>query len=200
MPGQEKTIIGARELLGLFLDFQVVTPVMRKWTEKGLADNKPRLIRFQRLVALFKAFGIQTTVSSFDEGEFIDVTNPAYGSLLAKIKQDFDSEGALRWWIDKKGRSPSELRYVFRTSLEYRVKLESVLGFNSGVKEATGLYYYAHQKTGEMNRAIHSHLGIIEDLLIALISPSDAKFDEADLGRDFGYPLIDLFEIDVDSF
>ena len=64
--------------------------------------------------------------------------------------------------------------------------------------EATPLYYYAHQKIGEINRAIHAHLGIVEDLLVELISPTDARFDVTDLARDFGYPLVDLSDLDLD--
>ena len=44
---------------------------------------------------------------------------------------------------------------------------------------------------------IRPHVGIVEDLLAALISPSDARFSAADLTRDFGYPSVDLFEVDL---
>ncbi len=45
---------------------------------------------------------------------------------------------------------------------------------------------------------IRLHMGIVDDLLAELISPCNATFSVAELARHYGYPLDDLFEIDVD--
>ena len=84
--------------------------------------------------------------------------------------------------------------------LEFRLKLHPALNFASGTLEATGLYFYALQKAEELNRAIRPHLGIVDDLLAELISPTDASVTVAELARCHGYPLDDLFEIDVAWF
>jgi hypothetical protein len=82
--------------------------------------------------------------------------------------------------------------------LEFRLTLQPVLGFTSGTLEASGLYFHAIQKADELNRAIVSHLGIVDDLLAELISPTDLSVTVDDLARDHGYPLGDLFELDME--
>jgi len=198
MARKEKTIISTQHLLEQYLEFNGLTPNKENWSEERLAANPPRLVRFQRLVALFKAFGIETEVSSFHKGEFIDVKSPAYRPLLARIRSEVDDEVIAQHLDPELDQHWADLRCVFEQLLAYRVRLEGVLDFSGGVLEATPLFYYAHQKIGEINRAIGTHLGIVEDLLVALISPTDARFDVTDLARDFGYPLVDLSDLDLD--
>jgi hypothetical protein len=81
--------------------------------------------------------------------------------------------------------------------LKYRLKLQPALDFTSGTLEADGLYIYALEKAAELNRAIRSHVGIIDDILAELISPTGASFTVEELAKEHGYPLDDLFEIDV---
>ena len=103
-------------------------------------------------------------------------------------------------WTRRGASLRSQLPDLFRLLLEYRLKLEPALNFASGTLEADGLYVYALEKAEELNRAIRSHLGIIDDLLAELISPTDATVTVDDLARRHGYPLGDLFEIDVAWF
>jgi hypothetical protein len=191
-------IISAQDLLEHYLDSNGLTPNRKNWSEKRLATNPPRLVRFQRLVALFKALGIKTKVSSFHKGEFIDVKSPAYRPLLARIRRELDDKVIAQHSDPELHQHRADLRYVFEQLLAYRVRIEGVLDFSGGVLEATPLFYYAHQKIGEINRGIVTHLGIVEGLLADLISPTDARFDVTDLARGFGYPLVDLSDLDLD--
>ena len=87
-----KSIIGVRDLLELYLDFNSLTPNRNDWTEKRLHRNEPRLIRYQRLVALFRAFDIKTSIATFHEGKFIDWKNPVYRPLFARARQEMVDE------------------------------------------------------------------------------------------------------------
>jgi len=49
-----------------------------------------------------------------------------------------------------------------------------------------------------LNRVIQDNVGVIEDILVDLISPEAAAFSVENLARDFAYPDVDLFEIDSD--
>jgi hypothetical protein len=77
---------------------------------------------------------------------------------------------------------------------------QPALSFTSGTLEASGLYFYALQKADELNRAIARHLGIVDDLLAELINPTSMSVTVDDLARDHGYPVGDLFEIDMEWF
>jgi hypothetical protein len=74
--------------------------------------------------------------------------------------------------------------------------VDHVLSFSCGVLEASGLYLYAHRKAEEMNRIIRDNVSIVDDILVALISPEETSFSVEQLTREYGYPDVDLFEID----
>jgi len=72
------------------------------------------------------------------------------------------------------------------------------LGFGGIVLEASGLYLYSLERIGNMNTTICQNLGLVEDVLAELISPTQQEFRVADLERDYGYPTVDLFDVDMD--
>ncbi len=201
MPAREKKtdVIKARDLLWLYLEFRGLAPDRHEWNASALADNPPRLIRYQRLAAILAAFGIKTDLASFDRGEFIDANNPAYEPLLSRARKELP-ESLVSSMERRGGHFGSQLGGMFHILLEYRVKLEPALSFTSGTLEATGLYLYALLKADELNQAIRSHLGTVDHLLAELISPTDASVTVDDLARHHGYPLGDLFDIDLDWF
>ena len=196
---KDETVIRARDLIYGFLDFQGLSPNRLDWAASALAGNPPRLIRYQRLMAILAAFDIKTDLASFEKGEFIDANDPAYEPFVSRARRELPE--SLVSSMQRRGDDGrSQLRGLFHMLLSYRLKLHPALNFASGTLEATGLYFYALQKAEELNRAIRPHLGIIDDLLVELISPTDASFTVAEPARCHGYPLDDLFEIDVDWF
>jgi hypothetical protein len=103
--------------------------------------------------------------------------------------------------MERRGASVrSQLRDLFGMLLQFRLKLEPALSFTSGTLEASGLLIYALEKANELNRAIQSHLGIVDDLLVELINPTGMSVSVDDLARDHGYPVDDLFETDLECF
>jgi hypothetical protein len=202
MPGHNEkveTVIRAHNLIYGFLEFQGLSPDRLDWNASALGGNPPRLIRYQRLMAILAAFSIKTDLASFEKGEFINAHDPDYEPLLSRARMELPESlvSSMESWRED-GRS--QLRGLFHMLLKYRLKLHPVLNFASGTMEASGLYFYALQKTEELNRAIRRHLGIVDDLLAELISPTHASVTVAELARCHGYPLNDLFEIDVDWF
>jgi hypothetical protein len=185
--------VTARNLIHRFLELRRLSPDLADWTEERLAENPPRLFRLRQLVALFAAFGIKWDLSAFVEGKFIDPESPRYGGLLDKM--DVAMPEASKHGF---GAQPDQLPDCFEILLRYRERVADVLSFSSGVLTASGLYLYAHRKTGELNRIIHENVGIIDDLLVTFISPESKEFTVEQLARDYGYPDVDLFEIDAD--
>jgi hypothetical protein len=185
------TIITARSLLLAFLELRSLTPKLADWTDERLSDNPPRLFRLRRLMALFRAFGLPWDPLSFTEGKFIRPEQPRYAALLGKLAGEM-SEGSRR------RVEGHHLPKFFEILYEYRERVENVLSFSSGVLEASGLYLHAHNKAGKVNQVIRGNLPLIEDSLAELISPEGAEFRVEQLIQDYGYPDVDLFEIDAD--
>ena len=93
-----------------------------------------------------------------------------------------------------------ELPDCFQILLEYRERVENVLSFSRGILEANGLYQYALIKAGELTRIVRENTGIIDDLLVAFISPESKEFTVDDLARNYSYPDVDLLAIDADWY
>jgi hypothetical protein len=193
MAKQDRANVSARILLHGFLELQGLSPDLADWSEDRLAGNPPRLFRLRQLVALFRAFQIPWNPSLFVEGKFIEPESPRYATLLDMMDSTMPE-------LKKHGfgAQPHQLPYCFEILFAYRGRVEHVLSFSSGVLEASGLYLYAHRRAGELNRIIKEHVSIIDDHLVAFISPEAREFSVKELVRDHGYPDVDLFEIDAD--
>ena len=84
----DETVIRAHNLIHRFLEFQGFSPDRLDWNASALAGNPPRLIRFQRLMAILAAFGIKTGLASFEKGEFINAHDPACQPLLSRASME----------------------------------------------------------------------------------------------------------------
>ena len=73
MPGRNEekgNVIRAHDLIYGFLEFQGLSPDRLNCTTSALRENPPRLIRYQRLIAMLAAFGIKSDLVSFETREF----------------------------------------------------------------------------------------------------------------------------------
>ena len=107
----DSTVIRTRDLLYRYLEFQRLAPHKHNWSASAMAGDPPRLIRYQRLVAILGALGIQTDLASFDEGAFIDVNNPAYEPLLSRARNEL-SESHVRTMNRRTGKDSRSPRSV----------------------------------------------------------------------------------------
>jgi hypothetical protein len=130
MKGRKQSKYSALDLLRQYLELCRYTPDHRDWNERALEKNPPRLIRLQRLKALFHAFGILFDPSSFQEGDFIDWKDPVYEVFLERARSQFlreEAEGRLSGTIEL---TAFYLKPVFESLLKYRIALDESLYFN----------------------------------------------------------------------
>jgi hypothetical protein len=196
--------VTARSLLRRFVELRVLTPDFDDWTEDRLLGNPPSRYRLLQLRALFRAFEIPWKPASFARGGFIDSESPRYASLYARLRSDLETI----WPTKEKpptaleeralyGRA-SELPRCFEILLSYRQKVQPILWFLSGVLSASGLRAYAFRKAAQMNHIIRENIPLIEDILIAFISPEAKAFSIERLVEELDYPEADLQKVDFD--
>ncbi|MCL2871609.1 MAG: hypothetical protein FWF41_01280 [Betaproteobacteria bacterium] len=194
---EDLPLITARSLLLGFFDLHSLSPDFDDWTEERLSDNPPRLFRLRQLMAMFRAFGLPWDPSAFTEGGFIQPEHPRYASLLPSLKNELlkanPKEMPMR---EYKGIVNDQLPDFFAILFDYRMCVDEVLSFSSGVLEASDLYLLAYQKAEALNKIIRSHVAAVEDTLTTLISPQGASFTVEQLVRDYGSPDVDVSEID----
>ena len=189
----KKEVISAHNLLYQYLNLREMSPNLSDWNEKILGDDAPRLIRLQRLLALFRAFQINCDPAQFVNGMFIDPSNDKYASLLVKL---IDSTPEIRLY----GFMPraNQMQSCFEILLSYREGVERVLSFNRGLLEASGLYLTAFNKTEQFNSIIRHNITVIDDILVEFISPDGREFTVEYLIKNYEYPDIDLSMLDMD--
>ncbi len=185
-----------KDILALYFDFKSFQPSKRTWNEHTLHDNPPRLYRLKMLQSLFKAFGLGS-IKTFHEGGFVLKRNiEDYSVLIERIKTDTKAHISYPLYIPPI-RLP-EIRYLFITLLRYRDKLDGIMGFNRGNIQAAGIYGYTCYKIEQINNVIKTDMSIIDNLIKSIISPSNQNISREGLIVNFGYPDVDLGEIDIE--
>jgi hypothetical protein len=181
--------VTARSLLLLYLDIR--NHELRQCSERKLAESEfshsaYRLVQIRQLDALFRAFGLGWNPEYFEEGKFINHDHPKYAAVLQTLCKETDDR------VDEMFCDESKLQWLYRTLFEYRLLAQPLLSFANGVLEASGIYLYAYEKTGDISSAIHDKLNDIEALLTELISPEGKTFTVQQLIRDYEFPTEDL--------
>jgi hypothetical protein len=207
-----------KDLLNKLLEFRAMTPNSDEWNETSLKHNEPRLIRFRRINSLFKAFELKDKknektnfwsllsenskenelskdeIIGFFEGNFIttreSIKYPNSQKLIEKEKA-FDSDSF-------KNR---DIYQFYHHLMKYRIKVESVLNYNSGVMEASSLgFRSAISLTNELNDELNIKIEKIDEILFEIINPNKLKFDENLLIKEYGFPKDDLDSIDIENW
>lgn len=181
----------ARSLLDELFGLLSRQPDVATWTVAALGENPPRLIRLQRLTALFRAFELPWDVPRFMKGGFVNVEHPAHAALI--VQADRELGGHDDYWVRR-----DQLPEFFARLLEYRGTIDRALRFNSGVLEASGFYAFAFERIEHVNAQVRTAVATIDDLLAALIAPDGRTFSYDQLVAQFAFPTDDLWEIDAE--
>jgi hypothetical protein len=91
-----------------------------------------------------------------------------------------------------------QLPQFFAILVDYRMRVHHLLSFSNGLLESTGLYRYAHSMAGDLNSVIAAQVDVIDDILAMLICPERTHYTMDQLVREYGYPDVDLLEIDAE--
>lgn len=192
-------IINEIDLLNNIIDFMEMTPDENLWSEKKLKSNPPRLIRFQRIKALLKAYlGEDIGISEFINGDFIMV-------------EPHDKYNEFRNYVMKYNKTnnyvygsehefyPGDVSIVFKSFFNYKQKLNAVLSHNSGYIIASGkLLQHSIHVVSKINKSIRKELDDLDHGLKLIINPSNLAFTANELIEKYGYPKDDLSEIDFE--
>lgn len=200
-------VFTSRDLLAVYLDLEGLQSDLRTWTEKGLASNPPRLIRFRRFRALLAAFGLPEDPETFSSGYFIDAADARYAALIPELVDMNDNsvgnfstslvDGSVRATFEP--LQPEEfdgLPSLFRTLLDYRSEVEACFQHTDGIMAAPKIVWLSLKRVRHVNNAIRDVLEVIDEPLARLISPEGRSFTLEYLVEHHGYPTDDLDQID----
>jgi hypothetical protein len=201
--------ITTNHLLEKIFEFTAMTPDEKEWDVAKLQSNKPRQVRLQRIEAMLTAFGLYerkpkrlfasvTTIRSAIErlldGDFIGDLDDATLAVL----DDYVAKQLDYSYSDRKIAS-DELQFIYRYLMKYKKQLYKLERFNSGWLEASGnLSQYAIGLTSTITAHLVGKTKELDYLLELIINPNRYTFTEQELIDKYGYPDVDLLDLDLD--
>ena len=200
------------DLLEKVLEFVALTPSSNEWHLLSLKSNKPRFIRLQQIQSLIDAFFEQNPNKPFydkvlhfyNSDKVVSIETLLTGEFIKHKKVD-DYERMMDFVLQlpeydelfvKKDIKIYQLAHVYKRLLSYKQHLRSLIGFNSGVLEASSISYFPIFLTERISSNL---VGKYEDLNVVLellINPKRLSFTEDELIAKYGFPNVKIEEID----
>jgi hypothetical protein len=194
----------AQSIIPKFIEFKRMTPHTKKWNLKELEKNLPRLIRYKRLMALLKAFNINCSLEEFKGGDFL---YDKKWSKQIKFREKFHTNkfiiNELSNFADKNEKYKTRVKergldfyllWMYFWGLAdaiYSVKDISQIKIGN----PTGAFYLSILENFKISENFET-IGKVHRILGVMIDPSESEVSEYSLIHNFGYPDVDLDEID----
>jgi hypothetical protein len=184
-------------LLETFLDLYSLNNKVENWSLKEFQKNAPRLVRLQMIDALFVALNINCSYSGFMKGKFIKDDslydwNEIKNIITKKYKKGLE-------YVHFHGEESSyELQIIFEELFDYRLLFEKLISKKRGVLAASGVHRIPSNLMNEIDRKMTKEFAGIEQVLTYLINPEGVQYSVEELNLKFAYPIVDLFELDMD--
>jgi hypothetical protein len=195
-----------KELITYFLELSSMAPE-NNWSEKVFNDNPPRLIRYKRLIALITAFNLKMLPTN--DGyvlEPLNLNDLSKSDLLTRLSDsnklcltNYDPNSTLFELIINQ-RNEAEIGWndFLKDLLAMKFHLYQLNTLTEKYLAVSGLYiltttitHFGIQETNRLNE-------IIDELLAYIINPNALIVTKEELNSKFGYPLVDLDDIDLD--
>lgn len=186
-------------LLEMFFELYSLDNKFENWSLKEFQNNPPRLCRLQMINSLFLALNINCSYCDFMMGKFIKDDslydwNEIKNIITKKYKKGLE-------YVHFHGEESSyELQIIFEELFDYRLLFEKLISKKRGVLAASGVHRIPSNLMNEIDRKMTKEFAGIEHILAYLINPKGVQYSEEELNLKFSYPIVDLFELDMDWF
>ena len=188
-----------KQLLDLFLDLYTHDTKIEEWSFEKFKDNTSRLYRLQMIASLMKALGITCSYYDFKQGRFIakDQFNK-WKEFKESILDQLDAKAYARSMKDSS--HPFDIQGIYGTFMQYRLYAAQVLGIFDGIFLANDEFRAFAKMLNTSNIHLKEDLKNIEHVLHFCINPNGISYTQEELISQFGFPEVDLGQIDMDNF
>ncbi|MCB9760881.1 MAG: hypothetical protein H6739_13670 [Alphaproteobacteria bacterium] len=205
---QPPRLYRARDLLEEVFDFLSWAPKPADWSEAALKARPPARVRFLRVRALSRAFGVWSEATP-DPGLPPNRQPPhpisalQFGDFLKGREGCPPLDEAIATYIEAReprGRhTPFGPRIGFMYLFGFVQKARALRRHNSGVLEAGAVELrWAMHEVAQAVAPLEEPVEALAALLARAIDPAERGFTLVELEQRFGYPADDLHEIDMD--
>ncbi|OJJ20079.1 hypothetical protein BKI52_16535 [marine bacterium AO1-C] len=203
----EQTTYQAKDFLTLFFEFKGMVPKPSEWGLESLTGNEPRYYRLMQLQALMRAFDLgEDLFGDFQNRLFLEKrSHDDFEDLFADIEQyALENEFERKKLSDSPEliRKQTFVEMIFQTYLNFSWQVRTLLSFNSGWLETGSISSrYTIHKTHELLKSIDiTKLEAIDHILCSIIDPQQRTYTKSELIRNYGFPDVDLDDIDMEYY
>jgi hypothetical protein len=192
-------------LLNKILEFRSNTSDETKWTLSDLQEDRIKLVRFKQIQCLIELFvpevyqpnDLALPIEKLLNGDFIRMRQEKlYKKLFLKMDKVITS--ASDFFKKYKEWEVTELAFNYRELVEYKIKLNMVLNFNSGILEMSYPYSFSVIISEDISKSIKYNK--MDDFLSSVIDPKKRIFYRDQLIKDHNYPREDVYDMELDNF
>jgi hypothetical protein len=201
----------AINLLDQINDFKnIYVPNLEEWDEEKLISNPPRYFRYLRIKALCKAFfgnDKNDTILSIISGDFIETKEiPEYSIVFERIlrSKKVNERKWERKFIDEANEYLNHrmLFILFKGLIEFKKRLDLLMIYDGYSDSSPRIFFqYIYDITHEIIGTLDKNkIQDLFDLLELILNPSQKTFNRKQLEENYGFPKVDINEIDADWF
>jgi hypothetical protein len=188
----------ARLLIEDYFELKTLTTDIEHWTDDDLNSNPPRYYRFLRIKACLKALQINSEkIKEFELGQFnTELSEERISQLYTKLGDSFNLE--TESYIlpdDKKVISPS---FIFNMLLKTRLLTHRFSSLCNGVMAASGHFLTPVLVLEHIENKLKDEQVALDNALVFLLNPETILFEYSELVEKYGFPDVDIDEIDDD--
>ncbi len=183
-------------LLEDYLEVMSLTSGLKVWDAEPFESNPPRYYRLKRIQACMKALNIQSqSVNDFKYGGWcpsisIDAIERIQNFLKGPFQLDYES------YIDEHSHFSQD--YMFHMLLEIREIMSKYKSLHDSVLAASGHFLTPVHILQSLQSKQESEEKAIDEVLYLLMNPSLLFYSREELIANFGFPDVDLDEIDLE--
>ena len=186
----------AKLFLKHYLELEGLMHPSEIWEEHKLESNPPRYYRLSRINACMKALGLEVNNWANLRSEFLNLTISADAKkqledvLANQFELDYSS-----YMRDRKNINPGNM---FSMLLTIRVATYQLNVIYDSVLAASDHYLTPLMVIRNINEKLQPDNIALDDAIALLINPNNIQLTLEELADCFGYPVVDLDEIDLD--
>jgi hypothetical protein len=186
-----------KKLLELFSDLYSYDDNISSWSLDSFEEKTPRYYRLQMIDSLMKALEINCNYIQFSQGDFISNKQlerwaDFKKSIGINLPQDEANRGSLF------PTSTFDINNIFRILMRYRLYAHKLLLCNDNIYAASGEFRTFVNLTNTPNLHLIQELKKIDAVLLFCINPTGISYTQEELISQFGFPDVNLREVDLD--
>lgn len=186
----------AKILVQDYLELNSMTLGFSEWTDEHFKDNPPRLLRLQRIRACLSCLEIEVAdFHSFEKGDWVKpVSEELLETIQLVLKTPFELD--YEQYIRPEDRYPE--MYHFGKFLSIRVVLYKLSSIRKSVLAASGHFLTPVLVLHHLEKKVEAECLALDEVLQLLLNPKELRLEHQTMVTDFGFPDVDLDEIDFD--